>query len=105
TLKGDERNAANPLKDVAVGSASRYSPDDIGNSVPRLVCERSQTISSRDGSAYGNGRNNTPFTTVNTAVVAPIPSASVASAASVNTGFFRSVRIANEMSCVKAWNR
>jgi hypothetical protein len=74
-----------------------YRPDDNGNSLPRLVRERSQTISNRDGSVYGNGRNSTPLTTVNTAVVAPIPSASVARR-QCERRVFRSVRTANVTS-------
>ncbi len=59
----------------------------------------SHTTTSRSGSANGNGRSSTPFTTLNTALVAPIPIASVATAVSVNTGVFPSVRTAYRTSC------
>ena len=40
----------------------------------------------RPGSAYGNGRNRMRSTTLNTAVVAPMPSASVTTTLIVKTG-------------------
>ena len=43
---------------------------------------RSPTVTSRSGSAYGSGRSSTASTTVKIAVLAPMPSASVRSAAS-----------------------
>jgi hypothetical protein len=46
----------------------------------------------RSGSGNRNGRNNTEFTTVNIAVVAPIPSASVEIAITRNPGRFRKLR-------------
>ena len=49
-------------------------------------------MTSRSGSAYGSGRSSTPFTTVKIVVVAPIPSASVATATAVNPGVRRSAR-------------
>jgi hypothetical protein len=44
---------------------------------------------------------HTAFTTVNTAAVAPIPSASVMIAASANDGDVISWRIANRTSCFR----
>src|SRR5215467_11947845 len=52
----------------------------------------------RSGSLYGRLRNRTAFTTEKTAVFAPIPSASIITAASVNPGFFASSRAPNSTS-------
>ena len=51
---------------------------------------------STNRSAWGNGseRNKTPSTTLNTAVLAPMPSASVSTATAVNPGLLASVRSA-----------
>jgi len=46
----------------------------------------------RPGSAYASGRSSTPFTTVKIAVVAPMPSARVATATAVHPGLARSAR-------------
>jgi hypothetical protein len=43
----------------------------------RLSRSFSQTRTSRSGAGYGSGRISTPLITLNTAVVAPMPSASV----------------------------
>src|SRR6478672_4815780 len=53
-----------------------------------------RTATSRSGCGYGNGFSSTPSTTLNTAVVAPIPIASVSSATSVNSGLRRRPRTA-----------
>jgi hypothetical protein len=52
-----------------------------------LVLDRDEAV----GSANGNGLSNTPFTTLNMAVVAPIPSASVSTAMMVKDGFLESM--------------
>ena len=49
-------------------------------------------LTSRSGASYWSGRSSTPFTTVKIVVVAPIPSASAATAAAVNPGVRRSAR-------------
>src|SRR5580704_7088901 len=59
------------------------------------------TATSRSGSGYGSGFSNTPFTTENSAVFAPIPSASVSTAIAVNPGFFSRTRNPYRTSCQK----
>src|SRR5580704_5184955 len=59
------------------------------------------TATSRSGSGYGRGFNKTPFTTENSAVFAPIPSASVNTAIAVNPGFFNKTRNPYRTSCQK----
>jgi hypothetical protein len=54
----------------------------------------SKIRTSRSGSAYGSGRMSTPRATVNIAVLAPMPMARVATAASVNAGLRRRTRSA-----------
>ena len=48
----------------------------------------------RAGSRYGSGRSSTPLTTVKTAVLAPMPSASVRTATTAKPGWRRSMRAA-----------
>ena len=55
---------------------------------------RVSTLMSDSGSGYGSGLISTPLTTLNTAVFAPMASASVSSTAVVNVGFRRSPRAA-----------
>jgi len=52
----------------------------------------SQSDTSCSGAEYGNGRSMTASTTLKTAVFAPIPSASVATAIAVKPGDLRSRR-------------
>src|SRR5580692_7789518 len=59
------------------------------------------TATSRSGSGYGSGFNKTPFTTENSDVFAPIPSASVNTAIAVNPGFFSKSRNPYRTSCQK----
>ena len=47
------------------------------------------TLISRSGSGYGSGSRRTVFTTVNTAVLAPMPSASASVASAVKVQFRR----------------
>src|SRR5437588_9827694 len=55
----------------------------------------------RSAWGYGSARNKRRSTTLNTAVVAPIPSASVMTATAVKPGFFANVRIPYR----KSWRR
>src|SRR5439155_23568756 len=55
----------------------------------------------RSACGYGSARNKIRSTTLNTAVEAPIPSASVRTATTVKPGFFASVRIPYR----KSWMR
>ena len=55
--------------------------------------------STRSGSAYAYGFSTTACTTLKIAVVAPMPSASVSTAAIVKPGFVRHCRNANGTSC------
>ena len=50
-------------------------------------------------SAYGNGRNSTPSSTLKIAVVAPMPRPSVSTTTAVKPGLFRNVRTAYRTSC------
>ena len=52
------------------------------------------TTTSRSGSPNGSARKRTAFTTLKIAVVAPIPSASVSTAAAANMGVLLRVRTA-----------
>ena len=52
------------------------------------------TITSCSGSAYGSGRNSTVFTTLNIAVLAPMPIASVDNTSAVKPGLRRISRSA-----------
>ena len=53
---------------------------------------RAEHTDERSDCGYGNGVRSTPCTTLNTAVVAPIPSASVRRATAVNPGARASIR-------------
>ena len=55
----------------------------------------------RSGCAYGNGRMSTLSTTVNIAVFAPMPNASVSTASAANPGELRNIRRPNLRSCQK----
>src|ERR1700679_3597736 len=52
----------------------------------------SRSVTNCSGCGYGSGRSSTPFTTLKSAVFAPIPSASTVTAAKLNPGFCRSTR-------------
>ena len=45
-----------------------------------------QTNTMRDGSRYGSGRSRTPSSSAKTALLTPMPSASVSTTSSVNPG-------------------
>src|SRR6267143_721710 len=52
----------------------------------------SASVTSCSGSGYGSGFSNTPFTTENRAVFAPMPNASVRIATAANTGDLAIIR-------------
>src|SRR5881296_1898923 len=60
----------------------------------------SETNTSRPGSLNGGGRSSTALITLKTAVLAPMPSASVSTATAVKPGFFSSWRKANLRSFI-----
>ena len=59
-----------------------------------MIGATSPTDTSRSSCAYGKLRNRIRSTTLNTAAVAPIPTASVAITATVKTAFRRNPRSA-----------
>jgi hypothetical protein len=73
---------------------------DTATRVPFSVCSHSRTMRSGDG--YGSGLSSTPWTTVNMAVFAPMPSASVRIASAAKPGRLMSIRSAWRRSCVMA---
>ena len=83
---------------------SRQSTKFAGATVPRVPSESclSQSITRRSGWGYGRGFRMTPFTTVNMAAFAPIPSASVSTATTAKPGDLRSTRVAKRKSCHSA---
>src|SRR5882762_8121641 len=58
------------------------------------------SVTSCSGSGYGSGFSNTPFTTENSAVFAPIPSASVRIATAANPGDFAIILTPKRKSCI-----
>src|SRR6266481_4344419 len=60
----------------------------------------SASVTSCSGSGYGSGFSNTPFTTENRAVFAPMPNASVRIATAANTGDLAIIRTPNRKSCM-----
>src|SRR5262249_36587128 len=74
--------------------------------LPPAPCgpSRLMTCTRRSPSKYGGGRNMTPSTTVNTVVVAPMPSPSVDNAVTVNHGLRRNSRSVNRRSCTNRSN-
>ena len=61
---------------------------------------RCRTMTRSSAPAIGNGRSNTASTTAKSAVFAPMPSASVNTAAAVNPGSMRNNRNARRTSCI-----
>src|SRR5580693_6180088 len=59
----------------------------------------SHTITRRSGWKYCSGANRTPSTTLNIAVLAPIPRARVSTATAANPGDLASIRIPYFRSC------
>jgi hypothetical protein len=56
--------------------------------------DRSHSTTRRSGSGYGKGFSNRPLTTLNTALLAPMPIASEATMTAVRPALRRSVRMA-----------
>jgi hypothetical protein len=65
-------------------------------------CVVSQTPTTLPGSRYGNGSSSTVRITLKIAAVAPMPMASVASAAIVNPGARHRMRAPNRMSRIES---
>src|SRR5882672_681808 len=65
----------------------------------------SASVTSCSGSGYGRGFRSTPFTTENSAVLAPIPSARVRIATKAKPGDFTSMRTPKRRSCVMRSNK
>src|SRR5689334_10434287 len=85
STNGHERNAAIGVRFFRLFCASTYRPVESGRFGPNASADGllSHIITSREASTYGNGRSNTPSTTLNTAAAAPTPSPSVRTAATV----------------------
>ena len=60
----------------------------------------SRSSTSCSGSGYGSGLRRTPFTTENSAVLAPIPNASVKIATAAKPGDFAIIRTPKRRSCI-----
>ena len=98
------------VPDVSVKSASRYADNDStlcardrqskkfghDTDVERMLGARRRSVSvtatRRSGWGNGNGRSRTALMTLNIAVFAPMPSASVMMATRLKPGDLRSVR-------------
>ena len=80
---------ANPLPCCRQSCQSGYDAGDCGLAIRG---SSDHTIASRSGFRYGNGCQATCCSTLNSAVVAPIPIASESTAASANPGVRASVR-------------
>ena len=87
-----------PIARSAVDRARRASRMAPGTRIPVRRSSRPQISTSRCASLNGSGRNNTASTRLNSAVVLPIPTASVTMASAVNHGDRVSVRAADRMS-------
>jgi hypothetical protein len=59
-----------------------------------------QSVTTRSASRYGSGRSNTALMTLNIAVFAPMPKASVKTTISVNPGRFARLLAANRKSLI-----
>src|SRR6185436_12524460 len=92
-LSSPGATAAIDSKAVVCRAQSRKTPTETELPWPGL--EVSQTWTTCPGSSNGSGRSSTASTTLNIAVFAPIPRASVSTAAAVNPGAFRSCRRAS----------
>jgi len=67
----------------------KFRGESHGDTVPWCPY---MSMTRRPGSRYGRGRSSTPYATVKTAVVAPMPIASVRMATLLNAGWRFSVR-------------
>src|SRR2546425_1147383 len=79
--------------------SSTFNPE-LRESVKSRLGLTEAIRTSRSGSRYGRGCNNTALTTLKIAVFAPMPSASVSTATAVKPGFFNSSRKANFKSFI-----
>ena len=70
------------------------------NSTNRSFRSSARTTTRRCGSVTASGRMTTASSTVKTAVVAPMPSASDSKATAVNAGLARRTRTAYRRSCI-----
>ncbi len=92
-------NEAMPLKERFIVRQSAVLAGEFVVCDPSLVCA---TMTRRAGSAKGRGRRRIPSTTLKIAVFAPMPSASVRMATTVNAGARSSVRQAKVTSCLSS---
>ena len=83
-----------PPPSAAETEDRRTTPTDPAGHLSRSNCRHRRSGYSRLGSATGRERSITASTSVKIAVVPPIPSASVSTAAAVKTGDIRSRRTA-----------
>src|SRR5437667_4638111 len=79
--------------------SSTFNPE-LRESVTSRLGLTEAIRTSRSGSRYGRGCNNTALTTLKIAVFAPTPSASVSTATAVKPGFFSNWRKANLRSFI-----
>src|ERR1039458_7238417 len=69
---------------------------------PPLFRHKVESVTMRSGSRYASGLSSTALTTLNTAVLAPMPSAMTTTASRVKPGFLRRDRRANLRSILTA---
>lgn len=84
--------AAIPVNDAAWARRSAKSGLANGQSATFRARRSPQMIATRSASRYGRGCRSTALTTLKMVDVAPMPSASVPTARTVNSGVCRSVR-------------
>jgi hypothetical protein len=106
---GEQRHAERDLQDAQSLLKSRDRAARgraVAGSAQRLFCRdadlqrRKQARDERGpGAAYGSGRRRTALTTLNTAVVTPMPSARMDTAAVVNRRCLSRMRSPNRKSC------
>ena len=65
---------------------------DVFSLLPLAERVKLLTVARRPGSGNGSGLSSSALTTVKTAVLTPMPTASVISATTVKPGVFRSIR-------------
>ena len=91
-----------PLKPTSESNTWFWSRTSLRFATEKLISgtcsDHSVRKTRRSASGYGSGRSRIALMTLKIAVLAPIPSASVATATSVKPGEFRSVRAANRTS-------
>src|SRR5262249_51500516 len=85
--------AAMSVNDLLLVLRLRYAAGANGNlDSGSSPCGLIKIVTSSFAFAYGNERNNTALTTLKMAVFAPMPSARVTIASTVNAGFFSNIR-------------